>query len=829
MQHIISIRFVQILRGGMTLDKKLFMIGNAHLDPVWLWRWQDGYEAARATFRSVLDRMEEYPDFVFTSAAMCCYEWIEHSDPDMFREIQARVKEGRWKMVGGWWIQADCNIPSGEGFARQALLGQGYLREKFGVTARTGYNVDSFGHSGSLPKILRMCGMDRYVYMRPGIHERAYPAWTFRWQSPEGDEVTAFRIPYEYCTWPDAIEAHIDRCASEISDENGMMCFYGVGNHGGGPTRKNIDSIHALDGHGGVSLKLSDPDAYFDQVTGELPIVNGDLLHHASGCYAAHSGIKRWNRQAENALLTAEKWSTAARILFGGRDQRGELKKAWKKVLFNQFHDILAGTAIQEAYEDARQDLGYALSAADAVANEALQTIARHVEVPFVEGAQPYIVFNPHAYEAEEPVQIEMADRKGEFVLLDSEGRQVPWQKATASAAANGRAKLCFIARVPAMGWARYILTPVPCETPEAVPIPAPEDQTPVLENDLVRVCFDPASGEIASIVMKETGEELMRLPSQTLIFADDSDTWSHAKLHFTGEPEPLETVSVRIVADGEVFRTLRVTQVRGMSRIIRDYTLYRTQPQVRVRVRVDWRETQKCLKFAYPLKLNYMHVRAQAPFGYADREMDGEEYPMHEWVDVSGCTSGMETRPSGLAILNDGKYAYDTHGRTLYFTVLRSPYYANHEPKTVEPDSDEYPVVDQGMQEFNMVLYPHTGGQAMDLLDRRAALLNAPMTILPEYAHGGSLAAAGSLACAEGTVMLDAMKLAEDGTDDVVLHLHETARQETEARLRLPLLNKEVDLRFAPGQIRALRISPDTGAVQPIDLIERAISEKNM
>lgn len=804
------------------MEKKLYMIGNAHLDPVWLWRWQDGYEAARATFRSVLDRMNEYPDFVFTSAAVCYYEWIEHSDPAMFEEIRARVREGRWQMVGGWWIQPDCNVPSGEGFARQGLIAQRYLMEKFGVMARTGYNVDSFGHTGSLPKILRMSGMDRYVYMRPGIHERSYPAWTFRWQSPEGDEVTTFRIPYEYCTWPDAISAHADRCANEISDDNGMMCFYGVGNHGGGPTKKNIESIHEMDGRGGVAMKLSSPDEFFDHVTGELPVVNGDLLHHASGCYAAHSGVKKWNRQAESGLVTAEKWSTAAHVLAGGRDRRGELRSAWKKVLFNQFHDILAGTSIMEAYDDAGRDFGFALSTADDVTNEALQVLAGQVDVPFIEGAQPYVVFNPHAFDAEWPVVIEMADRKGEFVLQDAEGKQVPWQKLTASAAANGRAKLCFVAKVPAMGWARYILAPVPCEEPVPVPITAPEDQTPALENDLVRVAFDETTGEIVSMVIKATGEDLIREPSKTLIFGDDSDTWSHAKLHFTGAAEPIELVSIRAVADGDVCRTIRVTQRRGMTRIIRDYTLYKALPQVHVRVRVDWRETQKCLKFAYPLRLNYMHVRAQAPFGYADREMDGEEYPMQQWVDVSGCTSGMETRPSGLAILNDGKYAYDAHARTLFFTVLRSPFYANHEPKVVEEGSDEYPVIDQGMQEFQMVLQPHADGQAMDLLDRHAALLNAPMTILPEYAHPGRLAAVGSLGKVSGTVLLDAMKLAEDGSEDVIVHLHETARHETDAVVKLPLLNAQTTLHFTPGQIRVLRITPSTGAVVSNDLLER-------
>ena len=806
------------------MEKKLFMIGNAHLDPVWLWRWQDGYEAARATFRSVLDRMNEYPDFVFTSAAVCYYEWIEHSDPAMFEEIRQRVREGRWQMVGGWWIQPDCNLPSGEGFARQALLGQGYLQEKFGVTARTGYNVDSFGHTGFLPKILRMSGMDRYVYMRPGIHERSYPAWTFRWQSPEGDEVTAFRIPFEYCTWPDTIEAHAKRCAEEIADENGMMCFYGVGNHGGGPTRKNIDSIHEMDGREGVAMKLSCPDAYFDQLKGELPVVNGDLLHHASGCYAAHSGVKRWNRQAENRLLTAEKWSSLAHRLFGGRDRRDDLQVAWKKVLFNQFHDILAGTSIQEAYEDAAQDYGYALSVADEVMNEAQQVIAGKIEVPFVEGAQPYVVFNPHAFDAKWPVQLEMPDRKGEFQLLDAEGKEVPWQKMTASAAANGRARLCFVAEVPAMGWARYLLAPVPCEDPVAIPVAVPEDQTPVLENELVRAAFDPENGELISLVLKATGEDLMREPARTVVVEDGSDTWSHSKLHFTGSELPVKLLSMRVVADGDVVRSLRVTQQCGMSRIIRDYSLYHGMTQLFVRVRVDWRETQKCLKFAYPLRLNYMHVRAQAPYGFADREVDGEEYPMHGWVDVSGCNSGAETLPSGLAVLNDGKYAYDVHDRTLFFTVLRSPFYANHEPMVVEEGSDEYPVVDQGMQEFQMVLSPHQDSQVMDRLDREAALLNAPMTLLPEYAHPGALAAKGSFAGVSGTVMLDALKMAEDGSEDLIVHLHETQRSETDAVLSVPALDVCHTMHFTPGQIQAVRIGAADGAVTAVDLLERKI-----
>ena len=175
-------------------DKKLHMIGNAHLDPVWLWNWQEGFQEVKATFKSALDRMREDENFVFTCSSAAFYEWVEENNPKMFQEIQKRVKEGRWEIVGGWWIQPDCNIPSGESFIRQGLYGQRYFQEKFGVTAKTGYNVDSFGHNGNLPQILKKSGMDHYIFMRPMPLEKGLPGRIFRWKSMDGSEVTAYRM-----------------------------------------------------------------------------------------------------------------------------------------------------------------------------------------------------------------------------------------------------------------------------------------------------------------------------------------------------------------------------------------------------------------------------------------------------------------------------------------------------------------------------------------------------------------------------------------------------------------------------------------------------------
>ena len=176
--------------------KKLYLVGNAHIDPVWLWRWQDGYSEVLATYRSALDRMKEFPDYKFTSACAVYYEWVEKTDPEMFEEIRERVREGRWNIVGGWYLQPDCNIPSGESFARHALISQRYFKEKFGITVRTGYNVDSFGHNASMPKILRGGGMSRYVFMRPDENEHPLGFDNFIWRADDGSEVETSRILY---------------------------------------------------------------------------------------------------------------------------------------------------------------------------------------------------------------------------------------------------------------------------------------------------------------------------------------------------------------------------------------------------------------------------------------------------------------------------------------------------------------------------------------------------------------------------------------------------------------------------------------------------------
>ena len=244
-----------------TPDRTLYLIGHAHLDPVWLWPWQEGYAEARATFASALARMEEYPDFVFTCDQVVLLSWVEESDPELFAAIQQRAAEGRWVNGGGWWVEPDGNLGMGEAFARQGLLGQRYLVSRFGRPATVGMNVDPFGHSAMLPQVLRGHGLDSYLFLRPGPHEGDLQPTLFWWEAPDGSRVLAYRIPYEYGSPPGPVDGQVEKSLASMDRSlTDAMVFYGVGNHGGGPTRANIDSIHRFDRMGSFGrLQMASP------------------------------------------------------------------------------------------------------------------------------------------------------------------------------------------------------------------------------------------------------------------------------------------------------------------------------------------------------------------------------------------------------------------------------------------------------------------------------------------------------------------------------------------------------------------------------------------
>jgi len=778
--------------------------------------------------------MNEYSDFIFTCDSAAYYEWIEEVDPEMFVEIQARVEEGRWEIVGGWWVEPDCNLPGGESFVRQALISQRYFQERFGRIATVGYNVDPFGHNAMLPQLLRKSGMERYVFMRPGPHELPLPSSLFWWEAPDGSRVLAYRLPHEYCTPGEDLGYHLDKSIAHLPEHwTEMMAFYGVGNHGGGPTRENIDSIHRLDGIGAMPrLELSTTSRFFDSIqanSSKLPVHRDDLQHHAVGCYSAHSGIKRWMRRAENKLGAAETWAAVAGRVSMQPYPRRELARAWRQVLFNQFHDTLGGSAIEPAYQDASDQLGEASSIADRALNVAIQSIARRLDTAGDQGVVPIVVFNQHAWPVRVLIELEYRGLKPMDGLLDTTGASVPFQLVQSEATVPdwGRDwanRLAFEADLPALGYRTYTMTP---HAPGPAKSPLHAAGT-VLENQWIRLELDPVTGRIASLVLRDRGRDIADLadPSRARarVVDDPSDTWSHRLLAYRDEIGAFESASVELIEAGPVRAMLRVDSTYGDSRLIEEFSLTATGDSVQVGVTLDWREQSKLLKLRFPTRLVGSIAAYEIPYGAIERPANGEEEPGQRWIDVSGRQPDAD-ETYGLAVFNDAKYGFDIRDAELGITAARSPIYAHAEPK-VPALGSRYKFQDQGLQRFNLALAPHRGGWADAGLTRRAMEFNQRPTVLVESAHTGSLPKEASYAAVEpANVVVGALKEAEDG-DDLVIRLAETAGRATAGRVTFAAWGRTLAFEVGPFEISTYRVPRDSSA-GPVatDLLERPIA----
>jgi alpha-mannosidase len=831
----------------------LHLIGNAHIDAVWLWPWTEGFAEVKATFRSALDRMNEYPEFVFTCSSAAYYAWVEENAPEMFDEIRARVAEGRWRIAGGWWVEPDCNLPSGESFVRQALIGQHYFASRFGRVATVGYNPDAFGHAGSLPQLLRGARLTGYTFLRPEPPEKELPGNLFWWESADGSRVLAFRINFGYTVWGDLgehVRRHLDRF---VDGTDTLLCFYGVGNHGGGPTRKNLDAIRGLNEAGELpTLRHSWPAAYFDEVaaTDGIPVVRDELQFHAVGCYASVSSIKRWNRRAEERLAAGERWAA-----IGARESLqpypADLSGAWRNVLFNQYHDILAGTSIEPAYEDARSQIGESIAIADRALTNATQAISWAVDTRGPAGARPIVVANPLAFDSRRPVEVEVGRHAEGGRLLDDEGREVAYQELRSLATSNGRHRIVFTADLPSLGYRRYLLVPTDpgfewhetaaavgeAATPTQVEGPTTEElvegepprpgaATPTatdlaagetwIESDSWRLELDPGRGHIARLLDRRRGREVFSgHAARAVVAPDPSDTWGHGISAFERGTEAFDAVRIRLADEGPLRATLRAECLRPAdgSRIVTEYTLHRDHDRIDVAVTVDWHGRYEILKLRFPVAAGADAVATwETSYGVAERPMDGIERPGQRWLDVSGADGG-------VSVLNDSKYSSDVLDGEIGLTVLRSPAYAWHTPYEPDPDGI-YPFIDQGTQSFRYAILPHDGDWRAAGTVRAAMELNAePITIL-ETAHAGPMPATASFVrCSEPSVIVTVLKRAEIG-DALIVRAHETAGQAAEARIELPRWGIGWAAAFGPWELKTFRIEPD-GSVRETDLLE--------
>jgi alpha-mannosidase len=687
------------------------MIGNAHLDPVWLWDKAAGVDAALATARSACDRLDEFPDFIFTCSASWFHEQAERLDPPLFARIRRHVADGRWALVGGMVIQPDCNLPLPESFARQLARGQAYYERALGRRTRVGYNVDSFGHTAYLPGMLRAAGIDSYIFMRPGPHEKALPSSLFEWRGPDGAGVTAFRIAGPYCTHAADLREHVETALAAMPDGAGhTMCFYGVGDHGGGPTREQIIWLaeHAADWPG-VRLIFSHPQAFFDAAAagaGALPVVEGELQYHAIGCYSVERRIKAAMRRAESRLVQAEE-TLAALPDAAAADDAAAVDRAWDAVLFNQFHDMLGGTCIDAASAAVAGEL----VAAEAAAGDVITAVTRRAFRAMARPGEHRIVcFNPEAepfdgYLAHEPWGLTAT-----CGLVDEDGRAVPCQEVPPRAKVAHVRRVLFRLTIPPRAARVLRVAPGTRRATGCADDACPGGAAPEGGPFAILAERGPIQAALRThLANRHTGIEISdnafllgnwRMALE--VCEDPSDTWSHScEGRFACDPagalawpDGWETTEC-----GPIRGAVRALGRFGDSRAWLRAMLTEDSPVLHLHLSVVWAEKQRLLRLRLAAPRTIERRTDLVSGGPLPRPVDGREYPLGGGLVVSG---GGES----MAVVAPEVFSAAVEAEAVNLTLLRSPYAAWHDPYPGENRPD-HPVTDQGAHEIDVLLAP--------------------------------------------------------------------------------------------------------------------------
>ncbi|HAZ64614.1 MAG TPA: hypothetical protein DCZ72_13525 [Armatimonadetes bacterium] len=642
---------------------RLHIITNAHLDPIWLWPWTTGVDAALATVRSACERLEAHPDVRFTRGEAWVYWLVEQLDPALFARVCALIERGQWEIAGGWWVQPDCNAPSGEGLRQQIRRGLDYFEERFSFRPRTAFNPDSFGHAATLPRLLNDAGQDSYVFMRPGAHEANLPARLFRWRGEAGGpEVLAYRLPW-YTTGARLEALHIERAIEGLPPgvEDALL-MVGVGDHGGGPTERQLAWLRVhWQSWPAVELRWSTLADYFDAVrplAPALPLVTGELQHHAIGCYTVHRGVKLAARHADHVLRQAE---------IAGAPE-ADLEAGWREVCFQQFHDTLGGTCLPSAYEHVVGALGGVAARAE----QWLAFRARQQTATFPPShRQRLAVWNPGQHEWSGLLHHEVWTEGGwrdEWGWRTQSGTRVPHQVAQSEAAVwpGGCAAVLLPVTVPAGEWRVF-------ELDQAVE-PLPVDEQLWVGGTTLAAAHGPVVRLAGETGLQWPAGPSLPLPRFDLV-DDASDTWSHDIDRYAEEAvETAVWTAPATVEEGPLRAAVIQHGTIGSSELRAEWRIVAGQAAVELELTVDWRQRHQLLRMVLPAAGRWVGRLDGIPGGTLERVLDGAERPLADWTLL-------DTGDGWLSVVCPETYALSVTPWRAAFTLLRSPVLAHHDP----------------------------------------------------------------------------------------------------------------------------------------------------
>ena len=787
------------------------LTGNSHIDAAWLWPWTETVDVVRRTFGTALQLMDEYPQLHYAQSAAQYSEWMEQKYPPLFQRTVDRAKENRWELVGGMWVEPDLNMPDGESLVRQLLIGKRYFRQKYGADVRIGWNPDSFGYSWQLPQIYKKSGIDYFVTQKMSWNEtNQLPLTLFWWQSPDGSRVlTYFPLGYGGSIEPVRLAYDLGRANSHNPGLTEVLNLFGEGDHGGGPTRdmldrgirwaSNPDLVFPPMNFGSAQAFFSAVESKLDSEHSpvwnyksvakgpglpaaseeriELPTWNDELyLEFHRGVFTTQAKHKQNMRESEEWLLNAEKYSALA-WLRGTAYPGTNFTEAWKKVLFNQFHDLAAGSGIGVIYKDAQRDYDVVHWTANDATSNALRTLSSEINTRTIAGV-PVVVWNPLAWQRTDLLtfDVQLPEKPNGVTVLDPQGNRLPSQVLFAKTDTNNYRLLVEASEVPALGYT--VLHVVPDAQAAQTDLIARET---TLENSAVRVKLDSITGCITSIYDKENQFESIAAGScgnELIAFRDtpkEYDAWN-IDADFEKDFTRIDRAeSVNLIERGPLRATIRVIRNWQNSKFVQDISLYARLKRVDISNDIDWHETHVLLKAAFPLAASSPEATYEIPYGTIARpttrnnswETAKFEVPALRWADLGD-------GKHGFSLINESKYGYDAKGNVLRLSLLRSP-------KSPDPDAD------QGHHHFSYSLYPHAGDWKQALTMRRGYEFNYKLEGSQVDAHGGRLGANHSyVSVAAESVVLTALKKAEDG-DGLLLRFCEWAGKSGEAEITVP------------------------------------------
>jgi len=814
---------------------RVHLICNAHLDPVWQWRWEEGAAEAIATLRNAATLLREHKEFIFNHNEAVLYRWVEKYDPVLFMEIQTLVREGRWSIAGGWYLQPDINLPGLESLIRQVAEGRRFFWEKFRTRPRVAYNFDSFGHSGGLPQILKRAGYRMYIHMRPQKEELSLPADLYRWRGVDGSEILTLRIETGlYHSERDNIEEKMGGGVElALSLRRDVPVFWGLGNHGGGATREALAAIDAFSAREKrVEIIHSTPDRLYEALKAagrKAPVVEGDLQRVFTGCYTSLSRVKRKAEESLAALGQAEALCAASWWLTGAGFPEEELSEAWRDHLLNDFHDILTGSCSQPAEKDALDLYGKVLETTRRLRLGAASALNRSL-VARGNVALPVTVLNSNPALTEVPVEVEcMADYRpywrGEWHLrvFGRDGREVFSQEEQPESLLpfSWRKKVCFMADLPGVGASHFEVKALPGKRRVRIAR---------LKNPELMYNIDRNRGIITSLRTRNKTPLLSGPLFEPLVVKDEGDSWG------TGCWEYREVVdrfrfkpgSLKVIEKGPVRTITESVLTYKKSRIVLHVLGYPSWPVLEFRLRVHWNEERAMLKLAVPTAFRKAMLLCEVPGGAIERPADGQEHVFGRWALVEGETG--RGRMS-LAVIGSGQHGLDFKDGELRISALRSAAYC-HERGFKLAESPARKFMDQGVHEIRFLV---TAGEAEQVRRSVASLsdwLNGPPFALAHLPFGDmtfhgdakqaergernekdlakddseDLLGTPLLNLEPANIRLTACKPSWDGKA-LILRLHETSGHETPARLVLHQPLRVINFEFKPFEIKTLRV----------------------